>query len=120
MNLIVRILGYLVLGILNLLGVLLATIFRFLLLPILIGLFLVLRRLIIFSFTAFVNGPRQYIDRLAGEWTERIHEGADNRNHIYQIFQLCRFIVGTIVVLGWIVSTLFTLIILRVVFAFFI
>ena len=79
-----------------------------------------LRGLVLISFTATVNGPTRFIDRLAGEWTERVHEGADNREHLFEVFQLCRFLIGAIIVLGWLVATFVTVEMLRVVFGFFI
>ena len=91
-----------------------------LLLPVLLMVLRGLRSLVSMSFTATINGPTRFIDRLAGEWTERIHEGANNREHIYEVYQLCRFVAGVLIVLGWLISTLFTVEILRVVFAFFI
>ena len=120
MKLLFRLLGVLVLAAGRLLLLLLVTIFQILLLPILIIAFRLLQRLIFFAFTAIVNNPRQYINRLAGEWTERIHEGSVNRNHMNEVFQFCRFLVGAIVVLGWLVAGVFTYLLFRVAYGFFI
>ena len=98
---------------------LLVLLFRFLVVPLLTLVVRLLRSLVSLSLTATVHGPRGFIDRLAGEWTERIVELTENRRHIAEIFQLCRVLVGTLVVLGWVVATIFTVSILRVVFGFF-
>ena len=120
MNWIFRLIGFFILALLNLLGFLLGVIFRVLLLPILVAVFWLIRSLMFFSITATVNGPRQFIDRRAGEWTERIYEGSTAREHLSEVFQLCRILVGAIIVLGWVVAGLFTYTMLRVYFALFI
>ena len=69
MNLLIQLLRFLTLLLLNLVFSLVAVLLRFLLLPLFIAVLLVLRSLISLSFTATVNNPRKFIDRLAGEWT---------------------------------------------------
>jgi hypothetical protein len=93
---------------------------RLFLLPALLAVFRILWAAISFSFTATVNGPRQFIDRLAGEWTERFHDVVRDRSNINEIYQLCRILVGARIVLGWVIFIAFTVAILRVVFGFFI
>src|SRR5688572_9354475 len=131
MNLLFRFIRFLVLSVFQLLVVVMTTIFRFLVLvvltavlrfvlwPVLVAIMRLIWSLLFFSLTATVNGPRRFIDRLAGEWTERIYEGSITRDHLNEVFQLCRFLVGTLIVLGWLVSGFFTYQILRVVFGFF-
>lgn len=120
MNLILRLLISLGLLVVRILLRLAVAAFLWLLLPLVVLVFGLLRSLFLLSLTAAVNGPTRFINRLAGEWTERFHERVDNREHIHQIYQLCRFLVGTLIVLGWLVATLFTIVILRVVFGNFI
>src|SRR5688500_786589 len=105
MNLIFRFIRFLFLSIYHLLVDVLSAIFRFLvfvvmvgiirsiLWPFLVAVFRIVRDWIFLSFTAAANGPRRFIDRLAGEWTERVIERVEERNHINEIFQLCRFLV---------------------------
>jgi hypothetical protein len=93
--------------------------FRFVLFPLFMAVLRVFRGLIFLSFRATVNGPTRFIDRRAGEWTQMIVDSVDDRAHIHEIYQLCRFVVGTMIVLGWIVSGIFTVTLLRVVFGFF-
>jgi hypothetical protein len=124
MNLIFRSMRFLVLLIFRWLFGLVTAIFRFVLLPVLLTVFLtvfrVIRDLVSLSFRASVNGHTRFIDRLAGEWTERFHELVDDRSHIYEVFQICRFLVGALIFLGWMLTGFFTVTILRVVFGFFI
>jgi hypothetical protein len=68
------------------------------------------------SLTAIVIGPRQYVDRLAAEWTQRLLVLGGLRDHLDRLHQLCRFLAAIMVVLGWVVTTLLTVSILRVVF----
>ena len=111
MNLLLRVIRFL--------AALLVVLIR-LLLPFVLAVLRVLRDLVSISFAATVNDPRQFIDRLASEWTRRIIELVDGRDHIDQIFSFCRLMAGTMIVLGWLVSILFTVAILRVVSSFFI
>jgi hypothetical protein len=115
-----RLLRFLLISILNILVWLLATLFRLVLLPLLIVILRLLRDLVSLSFRATVNGPTRFIDRLAGEWTERFHGLVDDRSHIYEVYQLCRFMAAALIILGWIIATLFTVELLRVVFGIFI
>ena len=131
MNLIFRSLRFLFLSVFQLLMAAITTIFRFLVLVVLTAIFrfvlwpvlaLILRLIwnsLFFSLTATVNGPGQFIDRQAGEWTERIYEGSATRDHLVEVFQLCRFLAGLIIVLGWLLTGFFTVSILRIVFGFF-
>jgi hypothetical protein len=132
MNLLFRFIRFLVLSVSHLLialisaifrflvFVVIAAIFRFILWPFIVAAYRVFRDLIFLSFRAIVNGPTRFIDRLAGEWTQRIFTLVDDREHIHEVYQLCRFLVGGLIVLGWFVTGFFTMEILRVVFGFFI
>ena len=120
MRLIFRFLRVLVLWVSRFLISLIIAVFLHYIMPFLLTTLRFLRRWVLFSFTATVNGPRKYINRLAGEWTERIHEGSENRDHIHQVYQLCRFLVVAIVVLGWLVAGVFTYLLFRVAYGFFI
>lgn len=117
MNLLLR---FLVIWMLKFLVWLLTFLARFLLLPLLIAVLRLLRDSVSLSFSATVNGPTRFIDRLAGEWTEHIVELVENRDHIHEIFQLCRFMAGALIIFGWIVIGFFTVTLLRIVFGFFI
>ena len=72
------------------------------------------------SFAATVNGPTEFIDRLAAEWTQRLLELGAPLDRIDEIFSFCRFTARSIIVLGWLISILFTVAILRIVFGIFI
>jgi hypothetical protein len=98
---------------------LLVLVLRFVVWPLLVAILRLLTGLIFSSFTATVSGPRQYINRRAGEWTARIVQVVENRDHINEIYRFCQILVGATVVLGWLVSTLFTGTVLWVVFGFF-
>jgi hypothetical protein len=98
---------------------LLIEIFR-LLLPWLLAAIRWLFWLMRFSLTATVNGPRQFVDRLASEWTRRVLVLGVPPIHIDNAFRLCRFCAASLVVLGWVATILFTGFILRIVFGFFI
>ena len=111
MNLLLRVIRFL--------AALLVVLIR-LLLPVVLAVLRVLRDLVSISFAATVNDPRQFIDRLAAEWTRRLLELGAPRDRIDQIFSFCRLMAGTMIVLGWLVSILFTVAILRVVSSFFI
>jgi hypothetical protein len=97
----------------------LVMLFRLILFPTFIVVLRLLRSLVFLSFSATTNGPAGFINRLAGEWTERIVRITENRDHINEVFQFCRILAGTIIVLGWLISGFFTYQILRVVFGFF-
>ena len=120
MSLFLRLLRFLALSAFNLLIRLIAVLIRFILLPILQATLRVLLALIFTSFAATVNGPRQFIDRLASEWTFWFLSLGVDRGSIDQIYRLCRFLVASRLILGWSVATLFTVAILRVVFGIFI
>ena len=120
MNLIMRFVRFLALLVLNLLLSLVAAAFRWLLLPILMTIFRALNGLIFISFAATISGPVQYTDRLASEWTRQLLDLGAPREHIDPIFVFCQLAVGFLVVLGWVVTTLFTVAVLRIVFGLFI
>lgn len=77
-----------------------------------------LRNLIFMSMTATVHGPRQYANRLASQWTRQVIEMGASIEYIDEIYSLCHFTVMSMIVSGWIVSVVFTTIILRVVFGY--
>jgi hypothetical protein len=120
MSLVMRFSRFLALLILNFAVFLLSLIFRLFLLPFLMVVFRALLGLIFLSFMATISGPHQYMDRLAGEWTQRFVEVVNDRSHIDEAFQICRLLVAVLIVLGWLVTSLFIVEILRVYFAFFI
>jgi hypothetical protein len=90
-----------------------------LLLPIVLRILGLLQALIHMSFTATVQGPAQYTDRLASQWTRRLLDSGADRANIDEIYRFCRFLVGALIVLGWVVSGSITVEILRIVFGFF-
>ena len=120
MNLFMRFIRFLAVLAFSILGRLIAIFLQLILLPMLMAVVRVLRDLISFSFTATVNGPVQYTDRLASEWTRRLLELGGPRDQINLIFVFCQLAVGSLVALGWVVTFLFTVEILRIVFGLFI
>src|SRR6266508_1731957 len=78
------------------------------LLPVLLVVFRALRHWVAISFAATVNGPARFVDRLAGEWTQRLIELGAPPDRIDQIFRFCQLAARTIIVLGWLVSIVFT------------
>lgn len=120
MNLLFRLLRFLARLIFIFFFHLIAAFTEFILLPMFLTTLRLMLTLMSFSFSATVNGPRQFIDRQAGEWTRQLIDLDDSREHINRIYSLCRLMAGTIIVLGWIVAGIFTVIFLRVYFAFFI
>src|SRR5260221_6282129 len=108
MNLLFRLLRFLTITIFNLLMSLIALIFSLVVLPLLVWIVQILRGLIFMSFTATVNGPGEYRNRLASEWTRGIIESGFDRNRIDEIYSLCRFVASSLIVLGWLISILFT------------
>jgi hypothetical protein len=119
MHLVTRGIRFLVVSAIRVLFSLSVILTRLILLPLLLATIRLTGSLIFFSFSATVNGPRQFIDRLAGEWTQSFHETVHDRSHIHEIYQLCRILVIARMVLGWVVLIAFTVAILRVVFGFF-
>ena len=120
MNLIIRFVRFLAVLAFNVLWRLSALFLQLILLPVLLVILRAMSALIFFSFSATINGPMQYTDRVASEWTRRLLELGGLRGHIDHIFVFCQLIVGFLVALGWIVTVLFTVGILRVVFGHFI
>ena len=104
----------------NVLWMMIVIFLQLVLLPILMAALRVLFTLIFFTFSATVSGPMQYTDRIASEWTRRLLDLGGSRDHMDQIFVFCQLTVGSLVALGWVVTVLFTVEILRVVFGFFI
>ena len=119
MNLLFRLIRFLFLLVASVLFNLLLTIFRFLVLPVIIAILGALSNLVFLSILAAVEGPTRFIDRLAAEWTRRLLQRGAPMDHIDQMYGSCRVMVGAMIVLGWIVSTLFTVEILRIVFGLF-
>lgn len=99
--------------------VVITALFRFVLWPFLTAVLRLFHALVALSLSAVVTGPTRFIDRLAGEWTVRIVTVVDNRDHISELYQICRFTVGALIVLGWSATGFFTFQILRIVFGFF-
>jgi len=119
MNLLLRFLRFLAVAIFNLLLSLVVLLIG-LLLPLALVVLRALGSLIALSFAATVNDPRQVADRLASEWTRRILQSGGDLNRIDQIYSICRFAAQTTIVLGWVLSIIFTVTVLWVVFGFFI
>ena|SRR5690349_23375102 len=119
MNLLFRSIRSLLLLIASVLFNLLLTLCRFLLLPLLIAVLGALFNLVFLSIQATVNGPGRFIDRLAGEWTRRIFDRVDDREHIHEVYQIYRVLVGGLILLGWSVTGFVTVEILRLVFGLF-
>ena len=120
MNLLFRLLRFLAITIFNFLLSLIALMFTLIVLPILIWVVRTLRALVFMSFTATVHGPPVFASRLASQWTRGFLESGADRNRIDQIYSLCYFAAASMIVLGWVISILFTVTVLRVVFGFFI
>ncbi len=120
MNLLFRLLRFLTVTIFNLLLSLIALIFTLAVLPLLIWVVRMLRGLVFLSFTATVHGPGEYTNQLASEWTRGFIERGFDRTRIDEIYGLCWFGAASLIILGWVVSILFTVTVLRVVFGFFI
>lgn len=120
MHLVMRGIRFLALSALAVLLRLARAVLQLVLLPILFWLLHLLWSIVSMSFTATINGPGQYVNNLAAEWTQRLLEVTGGREYIDQIFSLCRLLVGSTIVLGWIISIVFTVEILRVVFGLFI
>ena len=78
-----------------------------------------LHSLLVTTLMATVNGPRQYTDQLASEWTLQLINRGVSRDNLDQVYDLCRFLAGSMIVFGWVVSVAITVEILRIVFGFF-
>lgn len=120
MNLLWRFLRWLARLVFDVLFTLASVLLQLIILPALLLVLRACRDLIFFSFRATVFGPARFIDRLAGEWTARFHQVVEDREHIDEVFLLCRLAAGSLVILGWLLTLLFTVEILRVVFGHFI
>ena len=119
MNLLFRLLRFLTVTIFHFLLSLIALIFTLAVLPLLTWVVRMLRGLVFLSFTATVNGPGEYTNQLASEWTRGFIERGFDRNRIDEIHSLCRFAAGSLIVLGWVVSILFTVTLIRVIYGWF-
>jgi hypothetical protein len=64
---------------------------------------------------ATVSGPTQSIERMASEWTQRLLAFGVSPEHLYVAYRICRFLAALVIVLGWLVAALFTLVVIRVV-----
>src|SRR5687768_9714815 len=104
MNLIMRFIRFLAVSAFKVLWRLIAILFQLILLPLLIAVLQLGSTLVFFSFRATVNGPTRFIDRLAGEWTQRVLDLVDDREHIREVYLVCRLMVGGLIVLGWLIS----------------
>jgi len=120
MSLIMRFIRFLAVLAFRVLGRLIAIFLQLILLPVLLLILRALSALISFSFSATVNGPVQYSDRLASEWTRRLLELGGPRDQIDMIFVSCQLAVASLVALGWVLTVLFTVEFIRIVFGLFI
>ena len=118
MNLLARMVRFLALWAFRLLLAVIAAAIH-LLAPIFLAVLRSLRNLVFMSMTATAHGPVQYSNRLASQWTRQLIEMGASREYIDQIYSLCRFTVMSMICSGWIVSGVFTMAILRVVFGIF-
>jgi hypothetical protein len=116
MNLLLRLIRFLAVSVFKITFGLITAISRFVILPFILATVRVLRGLVFTSLVATVNGPTQYTDQLASEWTRQVLELGLARENIDVIYALCRFLAGISIVLGWIVSALFIVVVIRVVF----
>jgi hypothetical protein len=107
----VRLLARLVLA---LLAALLHFLLR-LLLPVAFVLLDCLIRLMTTSLVATVSGPRQYIDRMASEWTRRLLVFGVSREHMDMAYLLCRCLAMLLIMLGWVIAFLFAVAAVRIV-----
>lgn len=120
MNLLGRFFRFLVVSAFRLALGLLTVLVRFVVLPLLLATLRMLRRLVWTSLTATVTGPGQYTERLASEWTRRLLALGIPRDNIDQLYNLCRLLAASQILLGWAIAALITLAILRIVFELFI
>ena len=72
-----------------------------------------------FSLKALVTGPKQFIERLASEWTNWLLASGVSRDHMDNAYRFCLFLATSLIILGWVVTTLFLVAILRIVFGLF-
>ncbi len=89
-----------------------------LLLPFLLAVLHLVGILVFTSLTAAAIGPGLFIERLSSQWTRRLLERGVSREYLDQLHSLCRFLVASLIAMGWIITTLFTVAILRVVFGY--
>jgi hypothetical protein len=89
-------------------------------LPIILAILHLLQTLMFTSISAIVHGPGLFIERIASRWTLRLLSLGVSRDYLDQLYGLCRFFATSEIVLGWVITALFSVAILRVVFGFFI
>ena len=119
MNLMFRFIRFLLLLALDLLRFLTPLFIRFLLFPVLLIMLRLLRDMALLALATAVIGPTQYMDRLAGQWAQRLIEVENDRQHIIQIYLFCRWMAGAVILMDWLILVLFTVQILRVVYWLF-
>jgi len=120
LNLLGRFIRFLAVSAFRLALGLLTVLFRIIVLPLLLATLQLLHRLVFTSLTATVNGPRQYTERLASEWTRQFLALGIPRDNFDQVYSLCRVLAASQILLGWAIAALITVAILRIVFEFFI
>lgn len=118
MILLFRFIHFLIRSILAVVVWLLVALFQ-LLLPYLLAVLRMLLGLVSMSLSAAVQGPRIFIDRLASKWTQQLLNLGVSREHLDQLYNLCRFLAASMIVLGWVIATLFTVAVLRLFFGYF-
>ena len=119
MNLLFQVMSFLARSAFKLSLRLLGALVRFVL-PLLVTTLRLLYTLAFTSLTASVQGPGQFTNLLASEWTRRLLELGVPREHFDQLYSLCRFFAASTILLGWLVTALFNVVVFRVVFGFFI
>ncbi len=88
------------------------------LLPFLLAVLRIAGSLVFASLTAAAIGPRLFIERLSSQWTRWLLDQGVSREYLDQLYTICRIMAVSQIALGWIITTLFTVAILRVVFGF--
>ena len=91
-----------------------------LLLPVIRTLLVWLLRLVTTAIVASATGPREYIERMASEWTRRLITLGVSGDHLDSAYRLCHLLAASTIVLGWIIVLLFSVAVIRVVFGYFI
>ena len=76
--------------------------------------------LVMTAFLATINGPREFTERLANEWTRRLIGSGLSPDHIDNAQRLSRLLAIAAIVAGYVIAVLFTVAVLRVFFGVFI
>jgi hypothetical protein len=63
------------------------------------------------AFMATVTGPGEFIDRHAGDWTQRLLANGVSRDHLDNSHRFSRFMIGSMIVAGWVLIVAGTVIV---------